>query len=261
MNLFPSLAKYQKTVDYRKTEDYLFFVANRHLFNGIEIYKSLLTPKDEFDVIRANIVIQALRNKKTLDEVIVYAYKKSELKTEEVPDFVKEQTAGMPYIGEGQNRIYVPIFSRAINSFYFGQYGKLMKEPYNKLINGYKSACIDLFEVYNFDLYDSLFTKLITIYRDEKVMVVYHFDFHTIYVINDQGRLDAKIALFDKYLKNPKNEHMIERIKPVVEKYLQNDKDGMCKVMLDKNLISERAMYKIKHAEYKWKRTLMRKAK
>jgi len=261
MHLYETLAKYQKGANYRKSEDYLFYVQNRHLFNNIEMYKFLLDAKDEFDVIRANIVIHALKSKKHLEDCILYAYKESKMKTEEVSNFMHEQMVGLPYIQETATKIYVPVFSRAVNSFYYSQFGKLLREPYSKLIDNYESSCIDLFEMYNFSLYDSLFTKFITVYRDENVMAVYHFDFHSIYIINNQGRLDAKIALFDKYIKHPKYERIIERIKPVITKYLEDDKEGLYQVLIDNDLISEKLIYKIKHNEFKFRHSLERKAR
>lgn len=261
MHLFETLAKYQKNMNYKKSEDYLFYIANRHLFSNIEMYRFLLDAKNEFEVIRANIIIRAIQNKEKIDNLIVYAFKNSDMKTEEVTSFLEEKEKGLPYLLDGSNKIYVPVFSRTINSFYNSQYGKLLKSPYSKLLTNYSSSCIDLFEMYNFSLYDSLFTKFVTVYRDKKVMVVYHFDFKTIYFINDQGRLDARIPLFDRYLKHPDSTHMIERIKPVVEKYLDDDREGLYQALIANNLISKKMIYKIKHKEFRFKRRLERKAK
>ncbi|HBF68254.1 MAG TPA: hypothetical protein DDW20_02910 [Firmicutes bacterium] len=261
MYLYETLAKYQKGIDFKKSADYNFYVEHRHLFNSIEMYRSLFDVDNEFDVIRANIIIQALLNKKKIEELILYAYKKSYLKTEEALKFVDEHINGLPYILEGANKVFIPIFSRSINEYYSSKHGKLLCEPYNKLFDDFNSSCIDLFEVYNFELYDSLFTKLITVYKDENIMITYHFDFRTIYIINDQGRLDAKIALFDKYLNKPNYDHVIERIQPVIERYIDDDKDGMLKALADKKLISEKLINKIKHNDFKRIKALERKAR
>ncbi len=261
MHLYENLAKYQKGINYKKSEDYYFYMANRHLFSNIEMYRFLLDAHNEFDVIRANVVIRSLQNKEKIEKAILYAYKKSDMKTEEVADFIHEQMVGLPYILDGTNKIYVPIFSRAINVFYYSQFAKLLTEPYSKLLDKYTSSCIDLFELYSFSLYDSLFTKFITIYRDKKIMVVYHFDFRSLYFINDQGRLDAKIALFDRYLKKRDTSKIIERLKPVVEAYLDNNREDLYKALIDNRLISEKLIYKIKHQEYRFKHKLERKAR
>lgn len=261
MHLFDTLAKYQKNMNYKKSEDYLFYVANRHLFSNIEMYRFLLDVKNEFDVIRANIIIRALQNKEKIENYIVYAFKNSDLKTDEVSAFIENKVKGLPYLLDGNNKIYVPIFSRTVNNFYTSQFAKILKSPYSKLLTNYSSSCIDLFEMYNFALYDSLFTKFVTVYRDKKVMVVYHFDFKTIYFINDQGRLDARLPLFDRYLKHIDLTHMIDRIKPVVEQYLDDNREGLYQALIANNLVSEKMIYKIKHKEYRFKRRLERKAR
>lgn len=253
MQLFKALEKYQKNKKsfLRTSEDVTFYLANRHLFSNIEIYKPLMVPENEMDVIRANAVIRAIQNKKKLDEIIVYAFKESKMKTDEVKDFIHERMTGYPYIKDGSKKIYVPIFSRPINDFYYDDFGKLLVAPYNSLIDDYNASCIDLFEVYNFSLFDSLFTKLITMYKDEKVLVAFHFDFRSIYIINDQGRLDLKIALFDKYIKKPRFNNMIERIRPVVNAYLKGDRNEFCKALVDNELVSERLMHKVSGVKIK----------
>lgn len=261
MRLFKLLEKNQKNADYHSSDDYRFYFEHRHLFNSLEMYRSLLDVSNEFDLMRANIIIQSLINKKTIEDSVIYVYKKSMMNTLEANKVIEESIKKLPYIIEGEEKIYVPIFSRAINTFYSRQFAKLLSEPYNKLLENFDVSCIDLFEVYNFELYDSLFSKLVPIYKDENVMVTYHFDFHSIYVINKQGRLDAKIALFDRYLKKPNYDHVIERIKPVVDRYLHDDKEGMMKLLIEKNLVSEKLIYKYKHDEFKLKRSLGRKAK
>lgn len=261
MGLYDTLAKYQKGIDFHKTVDFAFYMEHRHLFNSIEMYKSLFDVKNELDVIRANIIIQSLLNKKKIEELVIYAFKKSFLKTDDALKFVQSNLENLPYILEGENKIYVPIFSRSLNEFYSSSFGKLLCEPYNRLFDEFETSCIDLFEMYNFELYDSLFTKLVTVYKDNNVMITYHFDFRTIYIINDQGRLDAKIALFDKYLRRPNFNHVIERIKPVIEKYLDNNKDGMLNMLAEKKLVSERLINKIKHDNFKKEKLLERKAK
>lgn len=261
MNLFDTLAKYQKGVDFRKSEDFLFFSKNRHLFANIEMYKNLLPGTNEFEILRANIIIQSILNKKKIEEAILFAYKDSKMTTSGAQEYIQNTLKELPYVSAGNLKIYVPIFSRPVNACYSSQFGKLLKLPYSDLIQNYTDSCVDLFETYNFDLYNSLFTKLITIYRDKDVMFVYHFDFKTLYAINDQGRLDAKIALFDKYIKKPDTSHIIERLRPVVERYLEDDKEGFYRALMNNKLISEKLIYKIKHKDFRFKRRAERKAR
>ena len=262
MHLYEQLAKNQKhhNSQLRNSEEFQYFLANRHLLNGLDMYKALVNALNEFDIIRANIVIRAIKNKKTLDEAIVYAFKTSKMKTEDVANFIHEKMVGLPYIQQGDLKIYTPIFNRSINELYYRDFGKLLSKPYSVLFDEFASSCVDCFEMYGFALYDSLFSKFIVVRKTEKTLVLYHFDFHTIYFVDDQGRLEAKLALFDKYLRRPVKNHVIDRISPVIDAYLADDREGMYQALVNNNLISKKLIFKIKHAEFKFKRKLQRKA-
>lgn len=261
MNLFLTLANYQKDVNISSIEEYYFYLQNRHLLANMEMYRFLLESSDDFDIIRANIIIKAIKNKKAIEEAILYAYKESKMNSNGATRYVNDSLEELPYLEEGTNKIYVPIFSRAINSFYSSKYAKLLKEPYAKLINKFKSSCVDLFEVYNIKLYESLFTRLVTIYKQDDVIAMYHFDFKTMYIINSQGRCDAKIPIFDKYLKNPSSDHIVNRLKAVAIKYIEDDKEGFLDALKDNKLISEKLIAKIRHDDVKLKQSIERKIK
>lgn len=261
MKLYKTLEKKQKNhrALLKNSEDVIFYNANKHLMASIPMYKPLLSPETELDIIRANIIIRAIQNKKKLEDMILYAFKESTLKTEEIKDYIHEQMTGLPYLKDGNKKIYVPIFSRSINEFYYEDFGKLLVRPYSSLFTDFSQSCIDLFEFYKFNLYDSLFTKLVTVYRDEKCLVMYHYDFRTIYFINDQGRLDAKIALFDKHIKHPKFAHISERIQPVVQAYLNGTRDDLYKALIDNELISKKLITSIRIKEWLSMRSIFRK--
>lgn len=261
MKLFETLERYQKHVHFHKSEDYFYFNENRTLLIPLEMYRFLNTPKNEFDVIRANIVIRSLLNKKVLDDAIEYAYRESMMKTNDAIAFIHERMTGLPYIQEGEMKIYVPIFSKAINLLYFQDYGKLLKAPYNLLFTEFDGSCIDLFETYSFSLFDSMFTKLITVYRDENILVAYHYDFRALYIINNQGRLDAKIALFDRYIRKPVTNHIVERVKPVIEAYVKDDKEAFLNALVENNLISHRLVNEIMKKDDKIKKAKAKRIK
>ena len=61
---------------------------------------------------------------------------------------------------------------------------------------------------------------------DSKEAAYFHYDTNTIYFVNDQGRLDRRIILFDRYLKSITTSHMLEKIQPVVEAYFNHDKEA-----------------------------------
>lgn len=249
MKTYYYLSKYQKHHNFKKREDYYFFLEHKYLLSNLEMYRFLLNPKDEFELIRANIVIHSLLNKIKLDKAIQYAFGSSKMNTSEAIEYVKSQMEGLPYICDGQNKIYIPIFTRALNMLYYKDFGRLLLSPYNSLIKNFDSSCIDLFETYNFLLYDSLFTKFVKVYQDEEIMVVYHFDFQSLYVINNEGRLDAKIALFDKYMHKPITNHIVERVEDVIKAYKNDDRDAFYSALINNQLVSSRLINKIRRKE------------
>ncbi len=261
MDLYYTLERKQKSKGFYKKEEFFFYLDHRYLFSNLPIYKSFLRIEDDFDLIRANIIIRAIQNKKAIEKAILYAYESSSLKTEEVPSFISKQLLNIPYIKEGNNKIYVPIFSRSTNLLYSKNYGKLLKKPFSRLIDKFDTSCIDLFDAYNFLLYSSLFSKLVPIYQDETLLVAYHYDFKTVYFINSQGRLDIKIALFDKYIKIPKEGDILDRLKAIVKPYIDNDKDAFYNALIEQELLSKKLIHRIKHKEYRYKRRLERKGK
>lgn len=261
MELYKTLAKYQRNRSYKHGDDYRLYKSYRYLYANIDIYSFLRNPKDEFDLIRANTIIRAILNKKEIEDAIIFAYRDSPFKNKEANQYVLEKLENLPYLMEGNLKVYVPIFPLSINSLYSQRFAKLLKAPFSRLLKDYSRSAIDSFDVYNFSLYDSLFTKLVPIYKEEKVMVMYHYDFHTLYFINNEGRLDAKLPLFDRYIKRPNYNHIIERLKDVTDSYLHDDKEALFEALMKNELISEKLIHKIKHNEYKFNKKLAKKAK
>lgn len=251
MNFYERLARKKRKKAFRSSEDRYYFLANRHLLAEHPLYRFLMKPHDEFDIIRANIIIRSLENKKLLDEAILYAFRSASLKTEEVADFVHERMTGRPYLPFQGIKVYLPIFPAVINEVYYQGFGKLLSGPYAGLLTDYKAACIDPFETYGFVLYTSIFTRLIPVLITPKIGAFYHFDFRTLYFINDQGRLDARLTLFDRWLSHPDQEEILKRLKPVVTAYLDNDRQAMLQALLDNGLVSRRFLTKIRRADEK----------
>ena len=117
---------------------------------------------------------------------------------------------------------------------------KLLSEPYSSLMTTFEDACIDPFDTYGAELYNSYFTSLVKIGAQKHETAYFHYDTFTIYIVNDQGRLDNQIVLFDKYIKRPVHTHMLERITPVVNAYFANDRTGMINALKDNKLISSK---------------------
>ena len=111
-------------------------------------------------------------------------------------------------------------------------------------MTNFENATVDPFDTYGAELYNSYFTSLIKISTNGRTTTFFHYDTNTLYFVNDQGRLDTKLVLFDKYIKKPVTSHMIERLVPVTEAYYANDKLRMLIALRDNKFISMQ-MFKI----------------
>ena len=152
-----------------------------------------------------------------------------------------------PYFLLEKSRVYIPVFSHSLNIIYNEECHKLLEYPYDNLVKQPKSSCVDLFDTYNFDLYDSPFTSLILIKKDKTSSAFYDPDFEMIYIINDQGRLDLEISLYDKYLKNNEKHHTLVKIKEIIDIFYSNDYYGFVKALYKNKFISKRTYSYIKY--------------
>ena len=220
-------------------EEFRYFIERRHLLGKFKVFTELYdSEENEFDIIRANILLQGLENKELFEKEIANIHNHGKIEHAKFIVTLKERTIDQPFYDDNGVRIYIPFFSRALNEIYVSEPEKLLSLPYSELQSNYENACIDPFDVYGSELYNSYFTSLVKISSSRHVTAFFHYDTNTIYLINDQGRLDAKIVLFDKYLKKIKTTHMMERITAVVEEYFNNDRTGMINALFDNNLIS-----------------------
>ena len=151
-------------------------------------------------------------------------------------------------------KIYIPMLSVSLNDLYAIHPEKLERAPYLTLLKDKRceSLLIDPFDTYGAALFDSTFTNWILIRKSAQFSAFFDYDSLSIYFINYQGRLDAKVCLFDRGLKRRNTNHMLERITPVVDAYFRDDRNGMTKALVDNQLISSKLIYKIQSDENKY---------
>ena len=246
MNLFELLEKKQK---YRRPfssgEEFRYFIERRHLLGAFKRFAHLYdSEENEFDIIRANILLQGLENKKTFEEEIININNHGRFEHAQFVEALKERTIDKPYYEENDIKIYMPFFSSALNEIYVNEPERLLSLPYSDLMTNFENATVDPFDTYGAELYNSYFTSLIKISTNGRTTTFFHYDTNTLYFVNDQGRLDIKLVLFDKYIKKPVTSHMIERLVPVTEAYYANDKLRMLIALRDNKFISMQ-MFKI----------------
>ncbi len=232
-------------------EEFKYFIERRHLLGKFKTFTDLYdSEENEFDIMRANILLQGLENKELFEKEIINIDSHGKMEHGKFVITLKERVIDQPYYDANGIRIYIPFFSRALNEIYANEPEKLLTLPYSELQTNYENACVDPFDTYGAELFNSFYTSLVKIASSKHVTAFFHYDTNTLYFINEQGRMDAKIVLFDKYMKKIKFTHMMERISPVVEAYFNNDRTAMVNALLENNLISHQ-MYKILTEKHK----------
>ena len=243
--------KAKKRRGFEKSEEYHFFLENRHYLTRIPRFSFLYEPEDEpFNVMRANIILYSYLNKSVMEEEVnsLKGYINTNNKNNHA-NFVKsfhEIISELSYYQEGQKKIYIPFFTRSLNQIYFEEPEKLLTSPYAGLKDKYQDTVIDPFDTYGSEIYNSHFSRLVKIKDGDKEAAYFHYDTNTIYFVNEQGRLDAKIVLFDRYLMHPNYAHMLERIKQVVDAYFNYDREGMIQALYNNGFISAHLLHLIR---------------
>lgn len=243
MKLFETLARAQRETPFYHSDEYLFFVRNAYRLNESESFAYLSSPQNPFDVVRANIVIRSLINKEAIERFYRSISKLKESGKDEdakLDEYMKNAMNGLPYLDYGEKKIYVPVFPISLAEIYGQNFEKLSAKPYKRLLNGYQAMLIDCFDYYGYALFSSFFTRLITIKKTQSLLVSYDYDAESLYFINDQGRLESRIAFFDKDLPSPNKNHMVKRIERVATAYLTHDREGLLLALKEEKLISEK---------------------
>lgn len=226
-------------------EDFKYFIENREKLGKFKTFLKLYdSEENEFDIIRANILLRGLENKTLFETEILNIHSHGDMEHAQFVNTLKEVTIDQPYHEVNGVKIFIPFFSSALNQIYVNEPEKLLVPPYSDLIDNFEDACIDPFDTYGAELYNSYFSSLVKVASIEHETAFFHYDTYTLYFVNDQGRLDAKLVLFDKFIKKPYYTHMLERISPVVDAYFNNDRKKMIDAMLENKLISSQ-MHKL----------------
>lgn len=261
MTIYSLLEKYAKDKKrFEKTEEFRFFIAHRDILIKYAKFADFYELSDnDFNVFRANVLIYGHLNKvlfeKEIESLDKYM-KASKSKKMDKNNFLitlKERMVDSPYFAEEKNKIYIPFYSRPINLIYLKEPWKLLEYPYSGLKDSTSESLIDPFDTYGAELYNSYFTKLVKVATNGKEIAYFHYDTNCIYVVNSQGRLDVKITLFDKYMKKISSNHMLDRLKPVMDAYFQDDREAFINALLENNLISNKMLYLIKKNSYQKK--------
>ena len=254
-NLFSYIAsKAKRRKTFESSEEFHFFIEHRHILmrfpQFIHFYD---TENDPFQMMRANIILQAFINKMKMEEEAANLDKYLDSSKKNHDNFVKsfhEIISELPYYEEENEKIYIPFFPRSLNQIHLNEPEKLLTSAYSNLQEDFKDTLIDPFDTYGSELYNSHFSRLVKIKTVDKETAFFHYDTNTIYFVNEQGRLDAGIVLFDRYIRHPSYSHMLERIKPVVDAYFAFDRNGLIDALYMNGFISNRLLRRIKFRDW-----------
>ncbi|MCD8195338.1 MAG: hypothetical protein LUD22_03490 [Coprobacillus sp.] len=256
MNIYDFLSRYKKKrTSFQKSMEYKYFIDHRHLLLRMPKYAFLYDSDDnEFDMMRANIILRSLISKDIIEKKIVEissSLKKESNVHSKLVSELRKSFVDLPYYLEGKTKIYLPIFNRPLNYFYSREPEKLLEPPYDKLMTDFNVYLVDPFDTYGPEIYASLFTRLVLVGQNGKEYAYFHYDTYTIYIINSEGRLDHQIVLFDKWIPKVDKNDLIDRIRPVIDAYFNFDRDRFYACLIESKLVSERAMnlYKRKYGK------------
>jgi hypothetical protein len=238
--LYETLAHHQAKTPFENSQEMSFYTDNIGLISQIEEYEPFLKAENTFEIVRANILIRSFINKTLLEKT--YAQTTRALRKDEEGPSLKEAMektlAKLPYLVKNGRKIYIPFFPAALNEIYGRDFEKLGTRAYLGLVNDFEAALVDPFDYYGYEIFDSTFTRLVVIAKTPKVMACYDFDAKSLYFINNEGRLDARLCLFDKDLERPSSTHMIARLSKVTAAYFADDREGMLKALVEQKLLS-----------------------
>lgn len=230
----------------KKSDEFRFFRQFKGLLKSHPLYQEYYDVEDEFDVIKANIIIKSIINKLEIERLIEKEYSEHPSETiDQIKERIENDIKELPHINYPNQKVYIPFFNKSTNLLYTTQNEKLKEVPYNSLIKKFEPFYVDAFETYNIDLFTSLFTKFVKIYNYKNSAAFYHYDMNAIFIISNQGALENVIFLFDKYLKNPHKSNAISRTKELIEAYFNNDLDKFIFVLYNNEFVSNKTFKKI----------------
>lgn len=240
-SIFKILVKERNSKTFNNEESD-FFYKNKNILKNDPQFSKYLTVENDFDIIKANIIIRGLKNKEDIDTFIIEGFKNN------IPNLnkiLKEKCLDYPYIKYDDYRVYFPFFNRITNGVYSNEVEKLKESPYSDLFLNYKAFIVDPFDTYGVDLFDSSFTKLVKVSEDLTTVSYFSYHLNCIFVINRQGGIDTMIYLFDKHLKHPNKSHVIDRVKVVLESYYTNQMRDFVSSLYKNEFISYKVFKKI----------------
>lgn len=238
MKLFDFLANNIDRNRILESSESKFYNTHKSILENLPFFNKYLRVDDAFSIIQANIIIKGLINKLAVENIIVEDGKNAVARVGKVK-------AKLPHFRHHGVDVYIPFLLANHNDLYFKTPERLLLFPYSQFVEDFSDSIIDCFDVYNFTLFDSSFANLVFIDKDETTRAYYHPSLQTVFIINNQGRADVTIHLFDRSVKEIETENMVRRISAAVKHYYANDKIAFVDSLFLNCLISEKLYRRI----------------
>ncbi len=236
MLTFKFLSK-KKSSSFSSCKEYKYVEENKKVLDKVKSFYRLSEENYGFYLLCMIILIEVFKTKDMIEKTVDNLSKAS---IEEVKKEINSLLSTRPCIANEEEKIFLPQFPKSLNYIYTHNPESLNVYPYDSLKNRPTISCIDLFDEYNYQLFDSFVPNLKFILKNKTSACYYYDNFETIYVINDQGKLDIAIPLFDKYMKEKNKENLEQRIKKVMEFFYDNNRNQFIHSLYNENFISRK---------------------
>ncbi len=230
---------------YRQSKEGQYFFAERRRLLEIPLFASLFNANHVFSMIKAVIILRGLKQKEQIDQYLksqgqISLATHGRIKHHLIRERFLEDVRFDYHWSDGQQEMILPFFNRAMNFIYRQEPDKLFDYPYSRLETDFSTSIIDAFEHYHFDLFSANFTNLIPLgVGDRSSQAFYQPDARMVLIINQQGRLDVTMLLFDKKIKKPNLNDIPERLKKALPSYFANDRTGLIMHLAEQGFLSK----------------------
>lgn len=188
-----------------------------------------------FDIIKSTIVLQGLENRKRLNTDYLQ-FPREQLQRKEIQTALLEQ---LHYIDDGENRIYIPTYSKKVNEIYFRYPFLLKDEEYSLYLKNENFDIVNPFETYGFLLLESPMTRLIRLNTSkDDIRVYFHMDFETLFFVKSDLTLVCELPIFDEKTKRTEFLNLFDDLEIIAKDYFDGNIHKLFQDLKNKNFLS-----------------------
>lgn len=253
MKILDLLNKYRYEIKLSKTGLYAFVDSgSKELVNNGFSYQV----KSASDLFSYEVILNGIRTKEAIDE----CYNKFMAANYDVFEYVNYQERRNMFNHDlnaiinnflmfkdqqSDEFIYIPYFEPFINRYYANDYQVLNLKQHRLYLKEYTKSIDNIIKLYGLQPFNSQFSSLQLVGRDDESSYFYHDDFKVVYQFDNQsGKIKNEICLIDKYTKEYPH---FELIKEAMVKLASGIQDSeMLEFLFDNHFIGDKTYKKIK---------------